>query len=117
MTLAADMVSALLIAEFVFAPFNLWRGRTMDNFIRYTGLPARVATHVLAPIKLIAALLLVAGLWVPAAGVAGAILALAISGFYLLRLADPRRRDPAGLTGFGIFGALALTLLVLRTVS
>jgi hypothetical protein len=117
MNLAADVVSALLIAEFVFAPFNLWTGRTMENFTRFTGLPPRVATRVLAPIKLATAALLVAGLFVTAASVAGAILSLAICSFYLVRLADSSRRDVAGLIGFSIFAALAVVLVALRTFS
>jgi hypothetical protein len=108
---------ALLIAEFVFAPFNLWTGRTMANLTRFTGLPPRVATQVLAPIKLTTAGLLVAGLFLPGVSVAGAILALAICGFYLIRLVHPSRRDAAGLIGFSIFAALAVALIALRALS
>jgi hypothetical protein len=47
----------------VFAPFNLWTGRTMENYRRFTGLlPDAVATRVLAPIKLITAVTLLVGL-------------------------------------------------------
>jgi hypothetical protein len=113
-TTATWIVSALLIAEFVFAPVNLWTGRTMGNYRRYTGLPAWFATRVLAPVKLVTAVFLAAGLAIGTLGIAGAALALAVSGFYLVRLAQPGRRDPAGLVGFAVFGALAATLLALR---
>lgn len=117
MTAAIWIVSVLLIAEFVFAPFNLWTGRTMENYRRFTGLPAAFATRVLAPVKLVTALVLAAGLAVRPLGIAGAALALAISCFYLVRLAQPGRRDPAGLMGFAVFGALAATLLVLHVAA
>jgi len=113
-TVALVILTLLLAAEFVFAPVNLWTGRTMANFTRFTGLPPRFATRVLAPVKLLTAAALVAGLAVGALGVAGATAALAISGFYLVRLAHPARRDPAGIGGFALFGALAGALLVLH---
>ena len=115
MTTAIVAISVPLIVEWVFAPVNLWTGRTMPNFTRFTGLPPQTATHVLAPIKLATALALTIGLAIPAASVAGALATLGICGFYLLRLTDPGRRDPAGLGGFTIFGGMALALLVLRT--
>lgn len=115
MTAAIVVLSVLLITEWVFAPVNLWTGRTMPNFRRFTGLPPQAATHVLAPIKLATALALAIGLAIPAASVAGALATLGICGFYLLRLAAPGRRDPAGLAGFTIFGGIALALLLLRT--
>lgn len=114
MTVAAVILSALLALEFVFAPVNLWTGRTMDNYRRFTGLPESFATHVLAPVKLATAVALIVGIWVPAASVVGAAAALLISVFYLVRLAAPGRRDPAGLAGFLVFGALAAALLVVR---
>lgn len=117
MGVAASVLSGVLSLEFIFAPFNLWSGRTMPNFTRFTGLPERAATQLLAPMKLITAALLVAGVFVPAASVAGAILTIAICCFYLARLAHPSRRDPAGLAGFAIFAALALALLALRALS
>jgi hypothetical protein len=117
MTALADVLSALLIAEFVFAPINLWTGRTMANFTRFTGLPPRFATRFLAPLKLLTAVLLIAGLAVAALSIAGAVVTLAICAFYLVRLAHPRRRDPAGVAGFAIFGTLALALLLVRTLA
>jgi hypothetical protein len=114
MTAAIWILSVVLITEFVFAPVNLWTGRTMRNYMRFTGLPPWFATSVLAPVKLATALSLAAGLAVRALGIAGAALALAISCFYLVRLAQPGRRDPAGLAGFTLFGALASALLALR---
>lgn len=102
MTTAAVVVTLLLVAEFSFAPVNLWTGRTMGNFTAHTGLPPRFATHFLAPVKLIGALVLVTGLFLRAASIAGSALAIAISCFYLVRLAAKGRRDPAGLTGFTV---------------
>ncbi|HEV8223212.1 MAG TPA: hypothetical protein VGQ05_23345 [Streptosporangiaceae bacterium] len=67
MTIAAAVLSLLLAAEFTAAPVNLWTGRTIGNFTRYTGLPPRFATQVLAPVKLAIAVALIAGL----AGLAG----------------------------------------------
>lgn len=49
MTVAIWILSVLLIAEFVFAPVNLWTGRTIGNYTRFTGLPPWLATRVLAP--------------------------------------------------------------------
>ena len=117
MTIAAVIVTLLLAAEFSFAPFNLWTGRTMGNFTAYTGLPPRFATHFLAPVKLLTAVLLLAGVFLRPVSIAGAVLAIAISGFYLVRLAAPGRRDSSGLTGFIVFGALAGALLALRLLS
>ncbi len=114
MTAAIWILSVPLIAEFVFAPVNLWTGRTMGNYTRFTGLPPWSATRLLAPVKLATAMLLTAGLAVRALSIAGAALAVAVSVFYLARLAGPGRRDRAGLAGFAIFGALACALLALR---
>jgi hypothetical protein len=114
MTVAVAILSLLLMAEFVFAPVNLWTGRTMGNYVRFTGLPPWFATRVLAPIKLVTALALAAGLAVRVLSIAGAAAALAISCLYLVRLVSPARRDPAGLAGFAVFGALASALLALR---
>ena len=36
MRIAAIVLSVPLIVEFVFAPLNLWTGRTIGNFIRFT---------------------------------------------------------------------------------
>jgi hypothetical protein len=58
MTIAAAVLSLLLAAEFTAAPVNLWTGRTIGNFTRYTGLPPRFATQVLAPVKLATAVAL-----------------------------------------------------------
>jgi hypothetical protein len=111
------ILSVPLIAEFVFGPINLWTGRTMGNYRRFTGLPPWFATRVLAPIKLATALALAVGLALRVMSIVGAALALAVSLFYLARLADPGRRDPAGLAGFAIFGALACALLALRVTA
>jgi hypothetical protein len=50
-------------------------------------------------------------------GIAGAALAVAVCVFYLVHLAGPGRRDPAGLAGFALFGALAGAVLTLRTTA
>jgi hypothetical protein len=116
MTAAAVILSILLIAEFVFAPVNLWTGRTTGTFGRFTGLRATIATRVLAPVKLASAAAVAVGLAVPALSIAGAAVIIVICGFYLLRLSAPGRRDPAGIIGFAIFGAWAVALLLLRTL-
>jgi hypothetical protein len=111
---AADIVLAVpLILEFVFAPINLWTGRTMANFVRFTGYDPRVAKTLFAPVKLVTAALLVVGLVVRGAGIAGAAAALAVSAVYLARLSARGRRDPSGVVGFALFGALAAALLAL----
>jgi hypothetical protein len=117
MTVAIWVLSVLSIAEFVFAPLNLWTGRTMPNFTRFTGLSPWLATRVVAPVKLAAAAALAAGLAYPTLGVAGAALATAICAFYLVRLLAPGRRDLDGLVAFALFGSWALALLLLRTVA
>jgi len=116
MTVAIWTLSMLSIAEFTFAPVNLWTGRTMPNFTRFTGLAPEVATRALAPVKLATAAALAVGLAVPAIGLAGAALATAICAFYLLRMAAPARRHPDGLVAFTVFGSWALALLILRAI-
>lgn len=114
MTVLLWICSLPLIAEFAVAPFNLWSGRTMANFERFTALPPQVATRVLAPVKLAGAGLLAVGLAVAAVGVAGAVLISLVSGFYLVRLAGRERRHVDGLAAFGISLALALAVLALQ---
>lgn len=117
MTVAAVILSVPLILEFTFAPVNLWTGRTMDNFVRFTGFRPPVATLMFAPAKLITAALLIAGVFAVSLGIAGAALAVAIPAVYLARLAGPGRRDPSGLVAFTLFGALAAALLAVRLAS
>jgi hypothetical protein len=112
----AIVLAAPLILEFVFAPINLWTGRTTANFVRFTGYDPRIATTLFAPIKLITAALLAVGLIVPGVGVAGAVGALAVSVGYLARLSARGRRDPSGLVGFALFGALAAALLAVLLI-
>src|SRR5262249_50283131 len=114
MRIAAIVLSVPLIVEFVFAPVNLWTGRTIGNFVRFTGFDPRVGRRLFAPVKLATAALLAAGLAVRNLSVAGAVLALAISAVYVTRLLGPDRRDPAGLLGFLLFGLLAGGVLALR---
>ena len=111
---ANHSLSVLLIAEFVFAPINLWTGRTMPTFTRFTGLRPITAARVTAPLKFTCAGAVAAGLAVPALSMVGTAGIIAISCFYLLRLSHPDRRDPAGIAGFAIFGPWALALLLLR---
>src|ERR1700680_4836230 len=68
MTIAIWILSLLLIAGFVMAPINLWTGRTMPLFTRFTGFPPTVATRVFAPAKLARAALGATGLPLSAAG-------------------------------------------------
>jgi len=117
MTVALWILSVPLIAEFVMAPVNLWTGRTMANFITYTGLAPGIARRVFAPAKLAGAILLAAGLAVPALGVAGALILAAVCAVYLLRLAAPGRRDAAGLAAFTVGLGCAIAVIVLRSVS
>jgi hypothetical protein len=114
--LAAIVISVPLILEWAFAPFNLWSGRTLENFVRFTGFQPRVATHVFAPVKLVLAGLLVAGLAAPALSIAGAAGTVLISLVYLARLLAPSRRDAAGIVGFALFGLIGATLLAVRLV-
>jgi len=113
---AIVVLTMLIVAEFTFAPINLWTGRTMDNYRRFTGLSPRLATRILAPAKLATAFALLGGFAYAQLGVAGSIAAVTISGFYLVRLAHPERQDPAGIAAFIIFGSLGAALRVLYTV-
>jgi len=114
MTIALWVCSLPLIAEFLVAPFNLWSGRTMPNFTRFTALSPSVATRVFAPLKLIGALLLAAGLAIRGSGVTGAGLIALVSGVYLVRLGAPSRRHRDGLVAFGLTFALAIAVAALQ---
>jgi hypothetical protein len=114
MKTVAIVLSVPLTLEFVFAPANLWTGRTVGNFVRFTGFDPRIGKVIFAPVKLATAVLLVAGLAVRDLSIAGAVLALAISTVYIARLLGRTRRDPAGLFGFALFAALAGALLAVR---
>lgn len=114
MTIAIWILSLLLIAEFVMAPINLWTGRTMPMFTRFTGFKATVATRVFAPVKLTGAVLVAIGLAVAAAGAAGAAVLTGVCAVYLVRLAAPGRRDPSGIAAFVLFGSWAVALLILQ---
>lgn len=116
MTVALWLCSLPLIGEFAFAPFNLWSGRTLPNFVRFTGLPPAVAHRVFAPAKLLACGLLVAGLDVRAASMAGGLLTGLISVAYLLRLAAPNRRHVDGIAAFSLTFALSVAVFVLDVV-
>jgi hypothetical protein len=108
------ILSVLLIAEFVMAPINLWTGRTMPLFRRFTGFDPQVARRVFAPVKLASALLVGAGIAVPVLGLIGAAIVTVICLVYLVRLIAPGRRDASGIGGFALFGAWAVGLLVLH---
>lgn len=114
MTVATYALSAPLIAESLLAPLNLWRGRTIGNWYRFTGLDARIAHRLAAPAKLTTAALLIAGLVVRSFGVVGAAAALAIAVFYLVRLAYPGRRAADGIVAFTLFGLIAGALLAIQ---
>jgi hypothetical protein len=116
MTVAIWILSLPLIAEWVMAPINLWTGRTMPLFTKFTGFSPATARRAFAPVKLAAALLLTAGLAFQQASIAGAAVTVAICALYLIRLAAPGRRDPSGVTAFLLFGALAVALLVLQVL-
>lgn len=116
MTVAVVLLTLLLAAEFFVAPFNLWSGRTMPLYRRFTGMSDTFAHRVLAPVKLATAAILLAGLgWRPAT-VVGAAAATAICLFYLVRLARPSGRDRTGLMAFSLFGALSVALLAVASV-
>ena len=108
------ILSLLLIAEFVMAPINLWTGRTMPLFTKFTGFSPATATRVFAPVKLAAAVLVAVGLAFRPASIAGAAITTAVCALYLIRLAAPGRRDPSGVMAFILFGALAAALLALQ---
>ncbi|HEY2053837.1 MAG TPA: hypothetical protein VGH14_07890 [Solirubrobacterales bacterium] len=114
MSTLASILSVPLILEFLFAPMNLWTGRTIENFVRFTGFDARWGRMIAAPVKLATAVALIVGLFVPVVGIVGALSALAISIFYVVRLLSPRRRDAAGLFGFALFAVLAAAVAALR---
>ncbi len=113
MTIAIWILTVPLIAEWVMAPVNLWTGRTMPLFVKFTGFSPAVARRGFAPVKLAAAGLLAAGLAVRPLSVAGAALTIAICAVYLVRLAAPGRRAGDGIAAFTLFGALAVALLLL----
>jgi hypothetical protein len=113
-TVAIVILSILLIAEFVMAPVNLWTGRTMPFFLALTGHSERVARRVFAPVKLLGAALVAAGLAVRPLGVAGAAVLTAVCLYYLVRIAMPGRRQGSGVFAFVLFGGWAVALLVLQ---
>jgi uncharacterized membrane protein YphA (DoxX/SURF4 family) len=114
MTVVIWILSLLLIAEFVMAPINLWTGRTMPLFTKFTGFSPSTARLAFAPVKLVAAVLVAIGLAYRPASVAGAALTTAVCLLYLIRLAAPGRRDLSGVAAFLLFGALAVALLALQ---
>jgi len=114
MTIAIWILSLPLIAEWVMAPINLWTGRTMPLFTKFTGFSPATARRAFAPVKLAAAVLLVAGLAFRPASIVGAAITVAICALYLIRLAAPGRRDPSGVAAFLLFGVLTVALLVLQ---
>ena len=116
MTGAIWVVSLLLMSEFVVAPINLWTGRTMPTFVAFTGFRPATARRIFAPVKLAGAAPGAVGMALRPVGIVGATLVIAVCAVYLIRLASPSRRSPIGLTGFVIFGAAAVALLVLQIV-
>lgn len=114
MTIAISILSVLLIAEFVMAPINLWTGRTMPLFTRFTGFSPKTARHLFAPLKLAGAVMIGIGIALPALGLVGATALTIICLVYLVRLSAPSRRDRSGIVAFALFGAWAVGLLVLQ---
>lgn len=106
------IAAILLIAEFIMAPINLWTGHTMPNFKKFTGLPTWVATRIFAPIKLIGALALLAGLFVHSLATIGAIILGIVCGTYLILLTGKDRRDASGFGAFG-FGLICAIIVIL----
>jgi len=116
MIIAIWIVSLPLIAECIMAPINLWTGRTMPLFSKFTGFSPGTARRAFAPVKLAAAALIAVGLAFRPAGIAGAAITTAVCALYLVRLAAPGRRDASGVAAFLLFGALAVTLLALQLI-
>jgi uncharacterized membrane protein len=114
MIIAVWVLSILLIAEFVMAPINLWTGRTMPLFTKFTGFAPTVARLIFAPVKLVSAILVGIGLAVPVLGVLGAAVLSGVCLLYLVRLSAAGRRDGSGIAAFALFGAWAVALLVLQ---
>ena len=114
MLVAAIILSVLLIAEFVMAPINLWTGRTMPLFEKFTGHRPAVARTVFAPVKLLGAGLVLVGVFVRPVSVAGAVLLSLVCGYYLVRRAAPSWRDASGVAAFALFGAWAVGLFVVQ---
>jgi hypothetical protein len=110
----AIILSILLIAEFVMAPINLWTGRTMPLFEKFTGHSPAVARQVFAPVKLLGAALVLVGIFVRPLSVAGAVILALVCCYYLVRLAAQGRRDGSGVGAFVLFGAWAVGLLVVQ---
>jgi hypothetical protein len=111
---AVVILSVLVVAEFVMAPINLWTGRTMPLFKKFTGFPETVGTRVFAPVKLAGALAVAVGVAVRPVSVAGAAVLAAVCLVYLVRLAAPGRRDPSGIFAFVLFGSWAVALAIVQ---
>jgi hypothetical protein len=114
MTVLVAVISCLLALEWVMGPINLWRGRTMPNFVRFTGFAPQVATRVFAPFKLVLAALLIAGLFVEDLSLAGAVGTVAISCVYLLRLAGAERRHLDGVAAFALTALAGVAIAILQ---
>jgi len=100
----------LVIAEFLMAPVNLWTGRTLPTFRQFTGLSDRVAKAVFAPVKLVGALLIAAGLLAPVLTYAGCAVVGLICVAYFICLSRPSGRDRQGYLAFGLFFALTVVV-------
>jgi len=86
----------------------------MSAFIAFTGFHPATAKRIFAPVKLAGAVLVAVGVVLRPVGIVGAALVSAVCAVYLIRVAAPGRRSPAGLAGFLIFGTGAVALLVLQ---
>ncbi len=106
----------LVVAEFVVAPVNLWTGRTLPIFRGFTGWPDAVARAVFAPVKLVGALLVAAGLLVPVLTYPGCAVLSLVCITYFVRLSGRGRRDPRGFLAFGLFFALTVVVFLGRVL-
>ena len=110
------LLSVVLVAEFIMSPINFWAGRAQNlaYFRQFTGWPDRTARVVFAPLMLVGAVLIAAGIPWPPAAMAGSALIFAVCATFLLRLAAANRRAPIGIGAYVLFGACAAVLLLIQ---
>jgi hypothetical protein len=118
MIVAGWLLSVILVAEFIMSPINFWAGRTQNlaYFRQFTGWSDRTAKVVFAPLMSVGAVLIAVGIPWPAAAVAGTALITAVCATFLVRLAAANRRASIGIGAYVLFGACAVTLLVVQAI-